>query len=99
MVTTRSRLHRCWQARALRWTCVLGVLAVGGCALPRRDAPPSIFGAVTPVDFPADVRFLSTDRASAEAKSTSALQRLRSSVDQVVECPLRDVQLTARDGR
>ena len=79
MVTTRNRLHRCWQARALRWTCVLGVLALGGCALPRRDAPPTIFGAATPVDFPADVRFLSTDRASVEAKSTAALQQLRSS--------------------
>jgi predicted acylesterase/phospholipase RssA len=31
------------------------------------------------VDFPADVRFLSTDRASVEAKSTAALQRLRTS--------------------
>ena len=31
------------------------------------------------MDFPADVRFLSTDRASVEAKSTAALQRLRSS--------------------
>ncbi|HXH91425.1 MAG TPA: patatin-like phospholipase family protein [Thermoanaerobaculia bacterium] len=28
------------------------------------------------MDFPADVRFLSTDRASVEAKSTAALQRL-----------------------
>ena len=46
MVTTRIRLHWCWQARALRWTCVLGVLALGGCALPRRDAPLTIFGAV-----------------------------------------------------
>ena len=79
MVTTRSKLHRCWQARALRWTCVLGVLALVGCALPRRDAPPTIFSAATPVDFPADVRFLSTDRASVEAKSTAALQQLRSS--------------------
>jgi hypothetical protein len=31
------------------------------------------------VDFPAEVRFLSTDRASVERKSTAALQRLRSS--------------------
>ena len=64
MVTTRSRLHRCRQARALRWTCVLGVLALVGCALPRRDAPPSLFSTATPVDFPADVRFLSTNRPS-----------------------------------
>jgi predicted acylesterase/phospholipase RssA len=40
MVTTRSKLHRSWQARAPRWTCVLSVLALVGCALPRRDAPP-----------------------------------------------------------
>jgi predicted acylesterase/phospholipase RssA len=79
MVTTRSRLYRCWQARAPRWTCVLSVLALVGCALPRRDAPLTIFSTATPVDFPADVRFLSTDRASVEAKSTAALQRLRSS--------------------
>jgi predicted acylesterase/phospholipase RssA len=79
MVTTRSKLHRCGHARALRWTCVFGVLALVGCALPRRDAPPTIFSTATPVDFPADVRFLSTDRASVKAKSTSALQRLRAS--------------------
>ena len=77
MLTIRNRLHRCWQARALRWTCMLGVLALVGCALPRRDAPPIIFSAATPVDFPAGVRFLSTDRASVEAQSAAALQRLR----------------------
>ena len=79
MVTTRSKVHRCWQARVLRWTCLFGVFALGGCVLPRRDAPPAIFSAASPVDFPADVRFLSTDRASVEAKSTAALQRLRGS--------------------
>jgi Patatin-like phospholipase len=85
MVTMRIRLHRCWQARALRWTCVLGVVALGGCTLPRRDAPPTLYNAATPVDFPADVRFLSADRASVEAKSKDALQRLRiSSKDGVV---------------
>src|ERR1017187_2191384 len=77
MLTTRSKLHHCCQARPLRWTCVLSVLALGGCALPRRDAPPTIFSTAAPVDFPAGVRFLSTDRASVEAKSTAALQRLR----------------------
>ena len=76
MVTTQIRPHRRGQARALRWTCVLSILALVGCALPRRDAPPTIFSAATPLDFPADVRFLSTDRASVEAKSTAALQRL-----------------------
>jgi predicted acylesterase/phospholipase RssA len=79
MLTIRNRLHRCWQVRALRGTCVLGVLALAGCALPRRDAPPTIFSTATPVDFPADVRFLSADRASVEAKSTAALQHLRGS--------------------
>jgi predicted acylesterase/phospholipase RssA len=78
MVTTRSKFRN-WQARALRWTSVLGVLALVGCALPRRDAPPTIFSTATPVDFPADVRFLSTDRASVEEKSTAALQRLKAS--------------------
>jgi hypothetical protein len=78
MVTIRNRLHRCWQARALG-ACVLSILALVGCALPRRDAPPTIFSTATPVDFPADVRFLSTDRASVESTSTVALQRLRAS--------------------
>jgi predicted acylesterase/phospholipase RssA len=79
MDAMRSKLPRGWQKRALRCTCVLGVLAIMGCALPRRDAPPMLYSAATPVDFPADVRFLSTDRASVEAKSTAALQRLRAS--------------------
>ena len=79
MFTTRSRLYRPGRAGAPRWTCVFGVLALVGCALPRRDAPPTIFSAATPVDFPASVRFLSTDRASVQAKSTTALQRLRAS--------------------
>ena len=79
MGTMRNKLHRCWQARVQRWTCVFGVLALVGCALPRRDAPPTLFSAATPVDFPAGVRFLSRDRASVEAKSTTALQRLRAS--------------------
>ena len=79
MVTMRNKLHRCWQARVQRWTCVFGVLALVGCALPRRDAPPALFSAATPVDFPAGVRFLSADRTSVEAKSTTALQRLRAS--------------------
>ena len=79
MVTMRNKLHRCWQARMQRWTCVFGVLALVGCALPRRDAPPTLFSAATPVDFPAGVRFLSADRTSVEAKSTTALRRLRAS--------------------
>jgi predicted acylesterase/phospholipase RssA len=78
MVTTRSKLHH-WQARAQRWTCMLSVLSLVGCVLPRRDAPPTIFSTAAPVGFPAGVRFLSTDRASVEAKSTAALERLRSS--------------------
>jgi predicted acylesterase/phospholipase RssA len=77
MVTTRSKSNQRWQAKALRWTWVLSVLALVGCALPRRDAPPTVFSVATPVDFPANVRFLSTDRASVEANSTAALERLR----------------------
>ena len=81
MVGSRNRVQRCWRARALRWTFVLGAFALVGCtALPRRDAPPTLFSSATPVGFPAEeVRFLSTDRASVERKSTAALQRLRSS--------------------
>ena len=80
MVRARNRVQPCWRARALRWTFVLGAFALVGCtALPRRDAPPTLFSSATPVGFPAEVRFLSTDRASVERKSTAALQRLRSS--------------------
>jgi hypothetical protein len=78
MVMAKIRLSRGWQARTLRWMCVLGALTLVGCALPRRDAPPTRFSSATPVDFPADVRFLSTDRVSVESQSTAALQRLRS---------------------
>jgi predicted acylesterase/phospholipase RssA len=59
---------------------VPATFALVGCtALPRLDAPPTLFSSATPVDFPAEVRFLSTDRASVESRSTAALQRLRSS--------------------
>ena len=78
MVTIGSNLHD-WQAKVQRWTFVLTVLSLVGCALPRRDAPPTIYSAASPVDFAAGVRFLSTDRASVEAKSTAALEQLKSS--------------------
>jgi predicted acylesterase/phospholipase RssA len=86
MVEAQRRFHRHGHARALRWTCVLGAFALVGCtALPRRDAPPTLFSSAAPVDFPAEVRFLSTDRASVERKSTAALERLsRSSKDGVL---------------
>ena len=80
MVRTRNRFERCWRTKALRWTFVLGAFALIGCtALPRRDAPPTLFSSATPVDFPAEVRFLSTDRASVEKQSAAALQRMRES--------------------
>ena len=77
MVTIRIKLNH-WHATVQRWTCMLSLLTLVGCTLPRRDAPPTIFSTATPVDFAAGVRFLSTDRASVEAKSTAALERLRS---------------------
>ena len=76
---TCRRLSKYLQMRVLSLACTVGVLSLGGCALPRRDAPPTLFSAATPVDFAAEVRFLSTDRAGIEAKSTVALKRLRSS--------------------
>jgi len=36
MVTTRLRLHRSCQAKALHWTCALGVLAPVACGRPLR---------------------------------------------------------------
>lgn len=80
MVAARNIVRGSWQRRAFRSTCVLGVLALVGCtALPRRDAPPTLFSSATPMGFPAEVRFLSTDRASVEKQSAAALQRLRAS--------------------
>ena len=80
MVKTINRGRRYWGARALRWALVSGAFALVGCtALPRRDAPPTLFGSAAPVGFPSEVRFLSTDRASVERKSTAALQRMKSS--------------------
>jgi Patatin-like phospholipase len=61
----------------VRWVCVLGVSALLGCTLPRRDAPPTLFSSATPVGFPATVRFLSVDRATVEARSDAGLQGLR----------------------
>ena len=77
MATTTNRCNRSWQARTLRWTWLLLALALAGCALPRREAPPTLFSSAAPVGFPADVRFLSTDRVSVESQSTAALRRLR----------------------
>ena len=80
MVSARSGAARFRAGRAWRWTVVLGVLALLGCtALPRRDAPPTLFSSATPVGFPAEVRFLSSDRASVEKQSSAALQRIHES--------------------
>jgi Patatin-like phospholipase len=79
MIGVRSRAER-WRVSHLRWTFVLGAMALLGCtALPRRDAPPTLFSSATPVGFPAEVRFLSSDRASVEKQSAAALQRMRAS--------------------
>lgn len=80
MVRARNRVQGCWRTTALRCAFILGTCALVGCtALPRRDAPPTLFSSATPVGFPSEVRFLSTDRASVERKSTAALQRMRTS--------------------
>jgi Patatin-like phospholipase len=80
MISARNTVQGSWRARALRWTFVWAAFALVGCTVvPRRDAPPTLFSSAAPVGFPAEVRFLSTDRASVERKSTAALQRMRSS--------------------
>jgi len=86
MATVSSGVKRCWQAKVLRRLAVLGVLALAGCgALPRREAPPTFFSTAAPVGFPGEVRFLSSDRASVEKHSATALQRMAmSSKDGVV---------------
>jgi predicted acylesterase/phospholipase RssA len=86
MVTSCAKSSVGWGAGLAVWTSVLGALLLVGCtALPRREAPPTLFSSAAPVGFGADVRFLSTDRASVERKSTASLQRLRvSSKDGIV---------------
>ena len=80
MATVRSGADGFRPGRALRWTFLLSALALFGCtALPRRDAPPALFSTATPVGFPAEVRFLSSDRASVEKQSAGALQQIRAS--------------------
>ena len=76
---SHSRLHHRWRAMLAASTCSLTVLALLGCATPRRAAPPTVLSSAAPVGFPADVRFLSSDRASVEKRSTANLQRLRAS--------------------
>jgi predicted acylesterase/phospholipase RssA len=79
MNAARSRVHRCRKTSLPRWMSVLGVFALLGCtALPRREAPPTLFNSAAPLGFDTDVRFLSTDRTSVELKSAASLQRLRS---------------------
>src|SRR6202158_2563890 len=80
MNAARSRVHRRWKTSLPRWMSVLGVFALLGCtAIARREAPPTLVSSAAPLGFDADVRFLSTDRASVETKSAAGLQRLRSS--------------------
>src|ERR1700687_4792661 len=80
MNAARSRVHRGGKTSLPRWMSVLGVFALLGCtALPRREAPPTLFSSAAPLGFDADVRFLSTDRTSVEMKSAASLRRLRSS--------------------
>jgi len=75
-----SRGSGCWKTRLVRWASAMVVFALTGCtALQRQEAPPTVFNSATPMGFDADIRFLSTDRASVEKKSAASLQRLRSS--------------------
>ncbi len=80
MNTPRSTGCRRWGAKLAVCMSMLCAFALGGCtALPRREAPPALFSSAAPLGFDGDVRFLSTDRASVERKSTASLRRLRSS--------------------
>ena len=77
---TQNSFHRFWQTKVLRSMAAIGFLALVGCAaLPRCDAPPTLFNSATPVGFPSDVRFLSTDRESVEKQSAAALQQIKKS--------------------
>ena len=56
---------------------LVNLLAIAGCALARREAPPVLFGAAVPVGFPSAVRYFSADRHGAELRAAEQLQRLR----------------------
>jgi hypothetical protein len=62
MVMARNTVPGCWRRKVLRWSWLLGVCALAGCALTRRDAPPTLFSSATPVGFPADVRYAGRGR-------------------------------------
>jgi predicted acylesterase/phospholipase RssA len=73
-------VDRYWNRTLSCWMCMLSAFALTGCAaLPRAEAPPTLFNSAAPLGFDADIRFLSTDRTSVERKSAASLQRLRSS--------------------
>jgi predicted acylesterase/phospholipase RssA len=77
MMTTRNTVTRGWQW-TVSWTLALSIFVLAGCAaLPRREAPPTLFSGAAPVGFSSEVRFLSTDLASVESHSAVGLQRLR----------------------
>src|SRR5229473_1923103 len=57
--------------------CWIGVLLAGCGTVPRQEAPPSLFGAATPVGFPSTVRSLAVDRRYYAARAHEAQRRVR----------------------
>ncbi|HLQ25635.1 MAG TPA: patatin-like phospholipase family protein [Acidiferrobacterales bacterium] len=57
--------------------CWIGILLAGCGTVPRQEAPPSLFGAATPVGFPSTVRSLAVDRRYYAARAHEAQRRVR----------------------
>lgn len=51
---------------------------LSACALPRRSASPSLFGAASPAGFPSDIRYYAADWHALDRRVSRALQRVRS---------------------
>ena len=79
MVTTRNRVQRCRQARALRWTCGVSVLALAGCTAPRAVMHRHAIQHGNPRGFSCRRAFPEHGSGERREHSTAALQRLRTS--------------------
>lgn len=51
---------------------------LSACALPRRTASPTLFGAASPAGFPSDIRYYAADWHALDRRVSLALQRVRS---------------------
>jgi hypothetical protein len=63
--------------RLLRFVCLVSLVLLAGCTLPRRDAPPTLLSRAAVPGFPADIRHLDVDQTHADAAAAARFERLR----------------------